>query len=156
MPEDPMLSDAARRLAERLSKTPEMQQASEAAKRAVESAAARYTLEEAGKRMRAALPPEDLRQAIARLSVQQKQSEERAETELLQAGIRWIESKWGDQPCPYCKHVEWQVGTPLEINLSEGEFMSPAFPVMCGNCGHTTFVNAIRAGLLPESEDEEA
>jgi hypothetical protein len=32
--------------------------------------------------------------------------------------------------------------------------MSPAFPVMCGNCGHTTFVNAIRAGLLPESDDE--
>jgi len=33
--------------------------------------------------------------------------------------------------------------------------MSPAFPVMCGNCGHTTFVNAIRAGLLAEDGNDE-
>jgi hypothetical protein len=153
--EHPILGDIGKRLAERLSTAPEMQKAREAARRAAQSAAARRNLEMSGMRMPEVLPPEDVQKAIAHLSEQQKKSEEKAEAELLQAGIRWIENKWGDQPCPYCQHVEWQVGTPLEINLSGEEFMSPAFPVMCGNCGHTTLVNAIRAGLLPEPGEEE-
>jgi hypothetical protein len=97
---------------------------------------------------------ENLGKALAvRLLEQHEQKV--AEEERLQAAIRWIEDKWGDQACPYCEQVEWQVGTPAEISLSAGEVMSPTFPVMCGNCGHTTFVNAIKAGLLSEPEGEE-
>lgn len=93
------------------------------------------------------------RAAAARVFEQSEQK--RLESERLQAAIRWIEDKWGDQPCPYCQHTEWQVGTPLEISLSEGDVMSPAFPVMCGNCGHTTFVNAIKADLVSEPDEGE-
>lgn len=84
----------------------------------------------------------------------QEESEKR-EQQHLEGAIRWLQDKWGDQACPYCQHVEWQVGTPLEISALNGEVMSPAFPVMCGNCGHTTFVNAIRAGLLAEDGNDE-
>jgi hypothetical protein len=71
--------------------------------------------------------------------------------------IAWVREKWGERPCPYCQHLEWQVGTPLEIPLASGEVMSPTmsptFPVMCGNCGNTVLVNAILAGLVPEPRE---
>ncbi len=96
---------------------------------------------------------EDLGKVIAaRLLEQQQQKQQDADR--LQAAIHWIEDKWGSQPCPYCRQIEWQVGTPAEIALAGGEVMSPSFPVMCGNCGHTTFVNAIRAGLVPEPDED--
>ncbi len=69
---------------------------------------------------------------------------------LLRAAIDWLEQKWGDRSCPYCGETAWQVGTPLQLQLFPDEVMSPAFPVMCGNCGHTTFVNAVLAGIVPE------
>lgn len=93
--------------------------------------------------------------ALERIAEAQQARMEREEADQLQQAIRWIEEKWGQQPCPYCQHIEWQVGTPLELQASEDEVMSPAFPVMCGNCGHTTLVNAIRAGLLPEPDEED-
>jgi hypothetical protein len=95
--------------------------------------------------------PANVRQALAQIIERERAAIEGIESQILQAAIAWIEEKWGDQQCPYCQHVEWQVGTPLEITASNGEVMSPAFPVMCGNCGHTTFVNAIKAGLSPET-----
>jgi hypothetical protein len=97
---------------------------------------------------------EKLAKATAARLIEQHE-QKRREADRLQTAIRWIETKWGDQPCPYCQQTEWQVGTPAEIALAGDEVMSPAFPVMCGNCGHTTFVNAIRAGLLSEPEGEE-
>jgi hypothetical protein len=97
--------------------------------------------------------PENVRQALAQIIAREREATEQAESQVLQAAIKWVEDKWGSQVCPYCQHAEWQVGTPLEITALNGEVMSPAFPVMCGNCGHTTFVNAIRAGLLSESDE---
>jgi RNase P subunit RPR2 len=101
---------------------------------------------------------EELTRDLAARFVEAREERERREAvdaKRLDAAIQWIESKWGEQACPYCQHVEWQVGTPLEITVAEGEVMSPAFPVMCGNCGHTTFVNAIKAGLLSEPDEAE-
>jgi hypothetical protein len=68
------------------------------------------------------------------------------------AAIDWLRKKWGDHACPYCDHVQWEVGSTLSVRLETGETMSPAVPVMCGNCGQTTLVNAIRAGIVPEVE----
>jgi hypothetical protein len=85
---------------------------------------------------------------------EQEQERQRIESELIDRAISFLQNKWGERPCPYCEHVEWQVAGPIELSVSGDEAMSPAFPVMCGNCGHTTFVNAIRAGLLPEPEEE--
>jgi len=100
--------------------------------------------------------PENVRQALAQIIERERVAAEGTESQILQAAIKWIEEKWGDQECPYCQQVEWQVGTPLEITASNGEVMSPAFPVMCGNCGHTTLVNAIKAGLLPEPGEDQS
>ena len=77
--------------------------------------------------------------------------------QLVKAAIDWLADKWKDVDCPYCGAGDWKVGTPLEISVGGSESsMSPAFPVMCGNCGQTTMVNAIVAGLVPEPGDEEA
>lgn len=90
--------------------------------------------------------------ALARILREQQRRELLENPALLDQAVQWLQEKWGNRPCPYCGHIEWEVGTPLEIGLSGGEAMSPTFPVMCGNCGQTAFVNAILAGLLPEPE----
>lgn len=75
-------------------------------------------------------------------------------TFLVQEAINWLRGKWGESsPCPYCGNLLWEIGTPLNIAQVEGKPLSPHFPAMCSNCGHTVFINAIRAGLAPE-EDE--
>ncbi len=88
--------------------------------------------------------------ALLRLAEEHQEIEAQQVDDFLDQAVRWLENKWGSQPCPYCQHIEWQVGTPLEISVGAEETMSPAFPVMCGNCGQTTLVNAIRAGLIPD------
>ena len=76
-----------------------------------------------------------------------------SDEELLDRAIAWLEERWGaDRACPYCGTRAWQVGTPLEIPLADGSAMTPAFPVMCTFCGNTVLINAIVAGLVPESE----
>lgn len=78
------------------------------------------------------------------------------ETELVNKAIDWLDDKWKDRECPYCGVADWQVGTPLEISLGLDEAMSPAFPVMCGNCGQTALVNAVVAGLVDQPDEPEA
>jgi hypothetical protein len=75
---------------------------------------------------------------------------------LIAQAVAWLDEKWMPGACPYCHHIEWDVGTPLNLVASDGTSMTPMFPVMCVNCGNTTFINAIRAGLFPEPEPEEA
>jgi hypothetical protein len=71
--------------------------------------------------------------------------------------IAWLERKWGEHPCPYCGARSWAVGEPVRIlaafPISFGKGgLTPAFTVMCGNCGHTNLINAIVAGIVPEEE----
>lgn len=79
---------------------------------------------------------------------------ERAKAEVDQA-IAWLESKWakGDggaaTRCPYCQHNSWSVGPPLEL-VTRRSAMAPLFPVVCDTCGHTTFISAVVAGLVPD------
>ena len=80
---------------------------------------------------------------------------EAADEARVSKAISWLSAKWKDTECPYCSASDWQVGTPLEISLGPDESMSPAFPVMCGNCGHTSLINAVLAGLVdPPTEAE--
>lgn len=73
---------------------------------------------------------------------------------LVGRAIEWLERKWGERPCPYCGVVDWLVGTPLEVGVEGDDAMSPAFPVMCGNCGQTVLVNAVVADLVDEPEED--
>jgi hypothetical protein len=101
------------------------------------------------------------RAALARLAQERVREQHEAvwEANLIQAELdaaaAWLEEKWGALQCPYCHFIAWQVGTPVEIPLTTGDVFSPMFPVMCGNCGHTTFVNAIVAGLVPDPNQEQ-
>jgi hypothetical protein len=79
--------------------------------------------------------------------LRQTEREAQARHRDLQAAIAWLADKWRDTRCPYCHEMDWRVGTPLEVQLFPDEVMSPSFPVMCGNCGHTTLVNAVVAEL---------
>jgi hypothetical protein len=89
------------------------------------------------------------RAAIARLTGQQQRAA--TDPELIQRAIEWLTQKWGPDPaCPYCGGRGWEVGTPVEVRLLSGDAMSPAVPILCDTCGNTVFINAIRAGLIPE------
>ena len=94
-------------------------------------------------------PPRGLQHLIE--TQQEAQAEEDRQ---MSAAIEWLQEKWGERPCPYCDHVDWHVGTPLDLQVYPDQMMSPSFPVMCGNCGQTALVNALVAGVLvppPES-----
>lgn len=74
-----------------------------------------------------------------------------------QKAINHLECVWGDRPCPYCHGKAWQVGTAVALIGTTNRMLSPAIDqvtiapahsVMCGACGHTTFINAaIAAGM---------
>lgn len=74
---------------------------------------------------------------------------------MVERAIAWLESTWGEErPCPYCDNPKWEIGTPFEIAATSGPPLTASFPVMCSKCGHTVFINAVRAGLWPEWEPE--
>ena len=78
----------------------------------------------------------------------------------LAEAIAWLADKWRDTHCPYCDALSWAVGETVQIlaafpiSYGKGRF-SPAFTVMCTNCGHTSLVNAIVAGIVPEPDEAE-
>jgi RNase P subunit RPR2 len=95
---------------------------------------------------------EAARREAMRVRLVQRRAELAAHQQISKA-IEWVEERWGaSRSCPYCDHDQWEISTPVEIPLRSGEAMSPAIPVMCSNCGHTVFINAIRAGLYPDPE----
>lgn len=94
--------------------------------------------------------PDDMRDfALSQLVHERLRRRALEDPENIHRAIEWLSQKWGSRPCPYCGDFAWQVGTPLEIRLADDELMSPAFPVMCGNCGNTVLINAVVAGLVP-------
>lgn len=79
--------------------------------------------------------------------------------------IAWVDSKWlGEKDCPICARNQWTVPEELvELrpyhggNLVVGGGVYPAAQLVCGNCGHTLFFNALVAGLIeqfPEPDPE--
>ncbi len=71
--------------------------------------------------------------------------------------VSWLKEKWkGPVICPYSKDSEWIIGEYIvaPINYSKkGIFVggedSPQVMVVCKNCGHTVFLNAVILGLFP-------
>lgn len=93
-------------------------------------------------------------EAAARLEgVQNKPPDERVDEELEQAvyeaSVAWLRLKWGQDGraphCPYCDTRNWAVEPPFSI-VGKGSSL-PVFPVICAECGHTTFVSAEVADL---------
>ena len=69
--------------------------------------------------------------------------------------IRYLESKWGERPCPMCEKRQWSITDSVyELKahqkgafLTDG-FVVPVVLVVCNNCGNTVLVNAITAGIV--------
>jgi hypothetical protein len=84
--------------------------------------------------------------------------EEKSAEQYIAEAIDWLALKWTDKHCPYCNARAWAVGEPVQILAAFPYYrkasLSPAFTVMCTNCGHTSLINAIVAGLVPEPDDE--
>jgi hypothetical protein len=98
----------------------------------------------------------DLEEAKAYLrTVQEKPASEREDDELddavYDASLRWLMLKWGEEGrapfCPYCGERNWAIQPPLEFVVKENPLPSAVFPVICNECGHTTFVAALVADL---------
>lgn len=70
------------------------------------------------------------------------------ERRVVARAIAWLRRTWGTRPCPYCEATQWEVGSPLEVRLTDAHVM-PLAPVLCGRCGHTTFVNS---EFIPRSD----
>jgi hypothetical protein len=91
------------------------------------------------------------------MSTQEKPELSPEQQKAIEAAIAWLADKWGETHCPYCNARSWAVGEPVRIlaafPISFGKGgLTPAFTVMCGNCGHTNLINAIVAEIVPEEE----
>jgi hypothetical protein len=88
--------------------------------------------------------------------------QQQVEVEAYEVAVAWLKEKWGDEPgCPYCGNNEWSVGVPTQLTTRPRMAPAPTFgslpavfPVMCTNCGQTTFVSAILAGIVPQPGEE--
>lgn len=77
--------------------------------------------------------------------------------EQTQKAVRWLEANWGTAaPCPFHGPTTWEVGNVLvgtvgyqSGGLAIGGPTYPSFVVVCGRCGFTVFVNALKAGIVP-------
>ncbi len=73
----------------------------------------------------------------------------------MQRIIEWLQTHWvGGQHCSICGHTDWLVNDRI-FHLQEylPEFPQPpvshpVVPVICRNCGHTVYFNAIHLGVL--------
>lgn len=64
------------------------------------------------------------------------------ENEEVAAAIGWLREKWGEErPCPYCGSTSHAVGPPGSLVHESGKAVSPSIPVVCRNCGNTTFID---------------
>ena len=75
----------------------------------------------------------------------------------------WINEKWvGEKKCPICQKNRWNIAEEITISntyskkkvVEVGASRLPVFSIICSNCGHVLFFNAVLSGLVsPEKGD---
>jgi hypothetical protein len=96
--------------------------------------------------------------------VNKKDPKDREESDwedaLYEAQVAWLRLKWGSEGrapnCPYCGARKWKVGPPLSLQAVGNYSMPLFFPVACGNCGQSTFVNTDYADIDLGTVEERA
>lgn len=77
-----------------------------------------------------------------------------------QASLTWLERNWtGDRRCPICGTTKWTVSPHLVSttavdnsgNISLGGPSYPMVMLISDPCGYTFFVNAVIAGVVPQT-----
>lgn len=76
--------------------------------------------------------------------------------------MKWLNEKWPmAQKCPICQRREWSVGGTIHElrqfhngSLVVAGSVFPVVPIVCSFCGYTLFFNALKLGLVEETEKE--
>lgn len=74
----------------------------------------------------------------------------------------WLNAR-GIKPCPMCGKRNWGIGDHLVASVPyaggaldmEGT-LYPQAMLVCGNCAHTAYFNAVVVGLVTRDRDSEA
>lgn len=76
--------------------------------------------------------------------------------------LNWFRSKNGPRPCSVCGDNNWTLGAHLVVPntwaggaISMGGMSYPQVMLICRNCGHTNFFNAVIVGALENSKPKE-
>jgi hypothetical protein len=82
--------------------------------------------------------------------------------EWIDLAVSWLQEKWGDDKgCPMCGNPKWtvsHVGAIPEWVPNVGLSFRvgyPVVPVSCTNCGFVALINAIAAGIFPDTEGQQ-
>lgn len=74
----------------------------------------------------------------------------------------WLKTH-GVKPCPMCGKRNWAIGDHLvaSVPYAGGELVMagtlyPQAMLVCGNCGHTAYFNAVVIGLVRRDPDSKA
>lgn len=73
--------------------------------------------------------------------------------------LAWLNEKWPPmrRGCPVCGAANWNIQSSLmelrefeggNLVIGGGSAIYPLLGVMCTNCGHMIFINAVVAGIL--------
>jgi hypothetical protein len=77
--------------------------------------------------------------------------------------LRHLNEKWGQKNCPMCGINNWNVSDKIfelrEFNngnlvVGKESTIFPVFPVSCNNCGNSIFVNALIAGAIENTGNQ--
>lgn len=78
--------------------------------------------------------------------------------------LAWLNEKWvTDKGCPICTSNQWRIGDALVAPMNStpgGGVMigGPTYPqlmLICTNCGHTHYFNAVVMGLVKSKPKDE-
>lgn len=79
--------------------------------------------------------------------------------------IQWVKEKYDQTAgivCSVCQKKKWTIGDDLVMPsvfkdnaVQIGGVGYPQAMLLCNNCGHTIFINAVRVGLIPEVEAQD-
>ena len=76
---------------------------------------------------------------------------------------RWMGEKWKDAKCSICKVNSWHIGahmvaapiSPKSGGMIIGEDVYPQIMMICTNCAHTVYFNAVILGVAEGGKEED-
>lgn len=79
------------------------------------------------------------------------------ESRVKQQARAWLAEQALDVECSVCRVNAWVLGDLVELDVARSaDFMAgahyPVIPLICRNCGHTLFFNAVMMGLFDDED----
>ena len=88
-----------------------------------------------------------------------KRAEEARDLERSNLIAHWMATRWtaSDKRCPICTSEQWSHSAVVELRrfrfggIAVNDMVYPVFLIICGVCGYSMPINAVVAGVVPES-----